>query len=122
MNQMYVEDIRFALFMSGAKVGEFKWAPERTMESWTSLRGVGWGDFEPNVKQEFDGIRPLQDLMAPLLRGITEPLSMPMTILWALENLNSDTAWTKKETLNIHVCHHSPRNCNHHLTLVHWLL
>jgi mitochondrial splicing suppressor protein 51 len=40
----------------------------------------------------------------PFVRGASEGLAMPMTILWALEYLNpNDTAWTQKETLEIHV-------------------
>lgn len=104
MNQMYFEDDRFSLSVSVSnKVAAFKWAPERTLDSWKSLRGVGWSDLDSDIKQAFSGIQPLRDLVEPLRRGLTEPLSMPMTILWALENLNSDLAWTKKETLDIHV-------------------
>ncbi|KAF8963225.1 hypothetical protein BDZ97DRAFT_1661795 [Flammula alnicola] len=103
MNQLYLQDARFALFMAGANGGPFKWAPERTKPSWTSLRNIDWTDFSDNLKKAFG---PAVDRMAKLetvLRGVTEGLSMPMTILYALENLNTDDAWTKKDTINIHV-------------------
>lgn len=103
MNKLYVEDIRFATVMSGANAGEFKWAPERTLRAWKSLRGVGWSDFVNDVEKRFGGLDGIRPMMAALLRGTTEGLSMPMTILWALENMNSDDEWTKKKTLNIHV-------------------
>lgn len=105
MNKLYVEDIRFALLMSGANAGDFKWTPERTMREWKSLQGVGWNDFASDVEESFGGLPGIRPMMGAVLRGITEGLSMPLTILWALENLNSDDAWTKKETLNIHVRH-----------------
>ncbi|PPQ68247.1 hypothetical protein CVT25_005316 [Psilocybe cyanescens] len=103
MNKLYVEDIRFALLMSGANAGDFKWTPERTMREWKSLQGVGWNDFASDVEESFGGLPGIRPMMGAVLRGITEGLSMPLTILWALENLNSDDAWTKKETLNIHI-------------------
>ena len=34
--------------------------------------------------------------LEPMFRATTEALSMPMTILWAPENLNLDDSWTRK--------------------------
>ncbi|KDR78140.1 hypothetical protein GALMADRAFT_155137 [Galerina marginata CBS 339.88] len=103
MNKLAQQDARLAQFMAGANAGEFKWAPERTLPSWKSLRGVDWNDFEADLAEDFGQIPGLGPLLEPLLRGTTEVLSMPMTILWGLENLYPDDIWTKKDTLNIHV-------------------
>ncbi|KAH9476758.1 hypothetical protein JR316_0010673 [Psilocybe cubensis] len=103
MNKLYLEDIRFAMVMSGANEGTFKWAPERTLRAWKSLRGIGWSDYSDDIEQDFGGLPGVSELLPTLARAATDGLSMPMTILWALENLNNDDSWTKKDTLNIHV-------------------
>ena len=85
---------------------DYCWAPKRTKSQWTSLQCVDWNDFEHEFRKDHTG-----EVDRPQSRAATEGLAMPMTILWALENLNSDDPWTKKETLNIHVRfpNHSPR-------------
>uniref|UniRef100_A0A8H7XLM9 Mitochondrial splicing suppressor 51-like C-terminal domain-containing protein n=1 Tax=Psilocybe cubensis TaxID=181762 RepID=A0A8H7XLM9_PSICU len=103
MNKLYLEDIRFAMVMSGANEGTFKWAPERTLRTWKSLRGIGWSDYSDDIEQDFGGLPGVSALLPNLARAATDGLSMPMTILWALENLNNDDSWTKKDTLNIHI-------------------
>lgn len=90
----------FAQFMLGANQGEFKWAPERTKPVWTSLKNIDWTDFQEESKVAFTELP--EPLLEPMFRGATEALSMPMTILWALENLNSDDSWIRMSTLNIH--------------------
>ena len=101
MNTLCLGDARFAQVMGGANQGEFKWAPERTKPVWTSLKNIDWSYFQEELNVASTGLaEPFLELM---MRGATEGLSMPMTILWALENLNSDDAWTRKHTLNIHV-------------------
>ena len=107
MNLNAIQDAKFSHFMDGAGQGEFKWAPERTKLSWSSLHSLNWGDYKGDIQE--GGMLP-DNLVEPFLRGATDGLSMPMTILWGLENLNVDDSWTKKETLNIHV--RIPFQCN----------
>ena len=98
LNQITFQDTKFAHLMSGANRGEFKWAPERTKPTWTSLKGLDWNDFRADVELSWP-----PEIRAQVLRSATEGLSMPMTILWALENLNDNDSWTRKEILNIQV-------------------
>jgi mitochondrial splicing suppressor protein 51 len=94
-------DIFFANLMAGAKAGSFKWAPERVKPAWTSLRGINWVDeFGQELAEHFS--IPVSAI-GPWIRAASDGLSMPMSILWALENLNEDDAWTRKGTLTIHV-------------------
>ncbi|KIM42026.1 hypothetical protein M413DRAFT_445209 [Hebeloma cylindrosporum] len=99
-NNLCFEDARMARFMDGAEQGPFIWAPERVKPTWSSLRNLNWNDFMGDMKREL----PMPDpAIVQLLRAGSDALSMPMTILWGLENLNSDDGWTRKDTLNIHV-------------------
>ncbi|KAF8575826.1 hypothetical protein K439DRAFT_1623307 [Ramaria rubella] len=84
-------DIHFANIMA-----------ERVKPVWTSLKGATWaGEFESKLRCEFQ-LKPSIPT-ASFLRAASESLSFPMTILWALENLNSDVEWTRRETLTIHI-------------------
>ena len=102
VNQEIRADISFGNFMAGAKAGSFKWAPERVKSSWTSLNAIGWEDEFGQELVQFFSI-PEDINVGPFLRGASEALSLPMSILWALENLNEDDAWTRKDTLVVHV-------------------
>ncbi|PPQ95961.1 hypothetical protein CVT26_016127 [Gymnopilus dilepis] len=103
-NRLCFQDAKFANIMAGANAGEFKWAPERTVASWTPLREADWSDYKAGLAEAFDSAAAMgQEFVKALLRGASENLSMPMTILWGLENLHPDDAWTKKDVLNIHV-------------------
>ncbi|KAF8872797.1 hypothetical protein CPB84DRAFT_1838982 [Gymnopilus junonius] len=103
-DRLCFEDARFAQLMSGANAGEFKWAPERTVTSWSSLRNTDWSDYEPGLAQAFSSVSTMgPEFLKMMLRGAAENMSMPLTILWGLENLNSDDAWTQKDVLNIHI-------------------
>jgi splicing suppressor protein 51 len=105
INRQIRLDIGFAGAMAGANMGEFRWAPERVLPKWESLEGT-------TMEQEFGvemgekhGIPEVARV--PWMRAATDGVSMPMTILWALEVLNGkDDSWTKKDTLNIHVSDH----------------
>lgn len=106
VNQLYLEDNKFALYMRDKKTknGDFRWTPRRRISKWKSLKDVGWPDFAPDIEAEFGQFPSMRVMMKALVRGVTEALAMPMTVLWALENLNDNDAWTRKEILNIHVC------------------
>lgn len=103
MNKEIRADIAFANFMAGANAGNFKWAPERVKSSWSSVNDISWeGEFSQELAQFFS--IPVASV-GPWIRSASDALSLPMSILWALENLNEDDAWTRKETLVIHVRH-----------------
>lgn len=102
VNQEIRVDIAFANIMAGAEAGSFKWAPERVKSSWTSLNStIGWEDEYSQELAQFFSI-PVTSV-GPWIRGASEALSLPMSILWALENLNENDAWTRQDTLLIHV-------------------
>ena len=101
VNQEIRADISFGNLMAGAKAGNFKWAPERVKSSWTSLNTIGWEDEFGQELAQFFSI-PVTSI-GPWIRGASEALSLPMSILWALENLNDDDAWTRQDTLVVHV-------------------
>ncbi|KAF5378487.1 hypothetical protein D9615_007134 [Tricholomella constricta] len=109
MNQEIRMDVAFANIMAppaaAAGRGEFSWAPERVKPSWVSLKASAsasnWQSaFGSGLVREF-GIS--EDAVAPFLRAASNGLSMPMTILWALDLLNEDEAWTRKDTPTIHL-------------------
>ncbi|KAH9481764.1 hypothetical protein JR316_0006291 [Psilocybe cubensis] len=88
-------------------VAPLDWSPEHIQPSWVSLRNTNWhkllySDLKSDMATNY-GLRMSDAQLMPILRGATENLSMSMTILWALELLNTDTSWTKKSALNIHI-------------------
>lgn len=56
-----------------------------------------FGGYVANEKGRGEGV------VEPFVKMASEALSMPMTILWGLQTLYDDDAWTKKDTLEIHV-------------------
>ena len=100
-NKTVYENLIFMRARYHSKLGDYCWIPKRIKPHWTSLKGVEWNDFENDFRQDHIGEDELSREIK--FRAATEGLAMPMTILWALENLNADDSWTKKETLNIHV-------------------
>lgn len=103
MNQVFAADMKLAEKMPETE-GAFKWAPDRTMTAWESLRGTDWhASYMTELKATLDAYNAPDAIFDPMLRSATDALSMSLTILWALEVLNEDSDWTKKDTLNIHV-------------------
>ncbi|KAG6918728.1 hypothetical protein DXG01_012213 [Tephrocybe rancida] len=101
MNQELLQDVMFVNLMARASSMEFSWAPERVVQSWKSLKDTDWiTDYSSKILEDFGIPAELAD---PFVRAASVGLSMPMTILWGLENLNTDDQWTRKETLTIHV-------------------
>ncbi|KAJ7595090.1 hypothetical protein C8J56DRAFT_928379 [Mycena floridula] len=91
-----------------AEGGDFVWAPERIKTAWTPLSSEK-KSINFNWTDEF-----LEDLVqyvklpdhvpsAPWIRGASALLSMPMTILWALQKLKPNDRWTRQKTLTIHI-------------------
>lgn len=112
INREVRADVKFADVINGfgGPAQEFTWAPERTASTWTTLNGTSWEkEFGDELRQS---IRvPDAHSMGPWIRAASDNLSMPMTILYALEQLNDDDAWTRKHTLTIHVRWFCPVLC-----------
>lgn len=104
MNQEIQQNVTFANMMANASpMGpmEFFWAPDRIKPSWESLKNRSWdSEYANSIMEAFN--LPAA-VIGPFVRGASIALSMPMTILHALECLNSDDQWTRKATLTIHV-------------------
>ncbi|KAJ7667263.1 hypothetical protein B0H17DRAFT_1088895 [Mycena rosella] len=104
MNREVRGDVMFEEAIAGAhdESGQFLWAPDRVKAAWSSLAAVSW------VTELGDEMRsairvPEERSMAPWIRAASDNLTMPMTILYALEQLKEDDAWTRKHTLTIHI-------------------
>lgn len=112
LQQEMRHDIAFAnLCSAGTNFGPFHWAPERTKASWTPLRDTDWEkEYLPELAKAHSGTP--EDVPSELLRAATEGLTLPMTILWVLEQMKgNDTSWTRQETLTIHVRFQLVRAC-----------
>jgi hypothetical protein len=83
-----------------APLRTYRWIPARLESTWKSLRNVTWGQkFHAQLELDFPGAP-----FSPSMRRMSDILSMPMTALYALECLNDNLDWTKKDVLTIHVC------------------
>ncbi|KAJ6518318.1 hypothetical protein C8R47DRAFT_1312737 [Mycena vitilis] len=97
-------DVMFEAAMLGAQQdsSDFLWRPDRIKATWKSLEGTTWdSEFSDSLRQAV-GV-PASRPMEPWLRAASDNLSMAMTILYGLEQLNPDDAWTRKHTLTIHI-------------------
>ncbi|KAF8884510.1 hypothetical protein BD779DRAFT_778712 [Infundibulicybe gibba] len=96
-------DIMFADIIVRDGINSFFWAPERTKQTWSSVKKPDWmNEFAADLRRHFRLHNTVQ--LDPWIRGASVALSMPMSILWALEILNgADEGWTRKSSLTIHV-------------------
>ncbi|KAH0579517.1 hypothetical protein H2248_002371 [Termitomyces sp. 'cryptogamus'] len=100
MNIEVVQDIKLTKESTMNKSMGF-WALERIKSSWESLQNTSWEDeFLSEIAQKYGGST---ETARSRVRFASVGLSMPMTILWALEHLNPDALWTQSETLTIHI-------------------
>ncbi|KAJ7660364.1 hypothetical protein DFH06DRAFT_1472391 [Mycena polygramma] len=82
-----------------APLRAYRWIPPRLKSRWTSLKDVTWADkFEAQIAVDFPEAPPRVSM-----RQMSDILSMPMTALYALECLNDNLDWTKKDVLTIHM-------------------
>jgi splicing suppressor protein 51 len=78
------------------------WVPERVKTAWILLAGLSWeSEFGDEMRRSF-GV-PAWRPITPWIRAASDTLTMAMTILYGLEKLNDDDAWTRKHTLTVHV-------------------
>lgn len=101
LNRNMFVDARFTELMGSA--GSFRWAPDRVVLNWAPLPGeADWdGEYGKDLRIMIGSGGPP---LGPFLRGSSEALSFALTILYALQHLNQDDVWTKKDTLTVHVC------------------
>ena len=78
-----------------------RWIPSDIKSVWEPLDGKTW---EEIYVGELGELRLPLHVASRYLRDASDGLVYPMTILYALEKMNEDDMWTKKDTLTIHVC------------------
>ncbi|KAF7335668.1 MYND-type domain-containing protein [Mycena venus] len=77
----------------------YRWIPPNLKYTWTSLKDVTWAEkFQAQLEVDFP-----EALASVSMRRMSDVLSMPMTALYALECLNDNLDWTKKDVLTIHM-------------------
>lgn len=109
MNQEIRANALFVEMMAGTKGGTnglpYNFAPDRVKPLWTSLGDSTWDrEFSDEIQQQLELTSDSKFSVSSYVRAATETLSMPMTVLSALEQLDDSDKWTKKNTLVIHVC------------------
>ncbi|KAJ7239505.1 hypothetical protein C8J57DRAFT_1245938 [Mycena rebaudengoi] len=84
--------------------GQLLWVPVRVKSRWVSLKGKTWeGEFDEEICKSYGMPRTIPPSSTFLISSASDTLSMPMTILYGLSKLNEDNAWTRKQTLTVHV-------------------
>ncbi|KAJ6554867.1 hypothetical protein B0H19DRAFT_1154664 [Mycena capillaripes] len=104
MNREVRADVKFEEVMAAMhdSSGKWMWAPYRIKSTWVSLAGMSWeGEFSDDMRKSV-GV-PAARPMAPWIRAASDNLTMAMTILYGLEKLHDDDAWTRKHTLTVHI-------------------
>ncbi|KAJ6559841.1 hypothetical protein B0H19DRAFT_1145901 [Mycena capillaripes] len=82
-----------------ASLRAYRWIPAPRENTWTSLKNVTWGErFQAQANLDFPEAPP-----SVSMRRMSDILSMPLTALYALECLNENLDWTKKDLLIIHI-------------------
>ncbi|KAK7026774.1 hypothetical protein VNI00_015432 [Paramarasmius palmivorus] len=106
LNQEIRVDIDFHQTMSEDD-RSLGWLPKRSRPEWKMLRGPpkNWlKEFSKDFIDEYGKEASNSITLLPCLRSAGDGLSMPMTILYALQLLNAtDDSWTKKSQMTIHV-------------------
>lgn len=92
-------DVEFANRVAGTM--EFMWVPERLKSEWTPLKDSTWEAEYSNDALSHNRVSP--DTLSAWIRAASDALSMPMTIIYALQHLNNSDDWTRRDTLTIHV-------------------
>ncbi|KIK50990.1 hypothetical protein GYMLUDRAFT_266004 [Collybiopsis luxurians FD-317 M1] len=110
LNNDILINARFDVIMNpNPQSGVFQWAPERVKDMWMPLPNEpAWdaevGEHLRRMTKKHYGDARRGPPTKPFICASSEGLSFPMTILYALQNLNQgDDGWTKKDTLTIHI-------------------
>ncbi|KAJ7131358.1 hypothetical protein C8R44DRAFT_731589 [Mycena epipterygia] len=105
MNRQIYADAQFRAVLTDTKPGPFMWRFIPRQSTWTSLKDLNWDAVVgTNVRKAAEGT-PFSghSESVPGIRLVSSLASTAMTILYALEQLNTSTAWTKKSMLIIHM-------------------
>jgi splicing suppressor protein 51 len=82
--------------------GHLVWFPDRVKPKWVSLEGQSWeGEFNDEIRK-FSRM-PQSTPSTFIMAAISDTLTMPMTILYALSKLRDGDGWTWKQTMMVHV-------------------
>ncbi|KAJ6626158.1 hypothetical protein B0H10DRAFT_547327 [Mycena sp. CBHHK59/15] len=90
----------------GLSIYDAQWIPKRLKTGWVALtkdlEASRWErEFAVEIRAAFS--LSARDTIGPYLWTASEHLSMPMTVLYALQEVNESDAWTRNETLVIHI-------------------
>ncbi|KAJ7167221.1 hypothetical protein C8R43DRAFT_917465 [Mycena crocata] len=104
-NHRICGDLAFGGLMTPAYLQALMWRFLPRQQAWTSLKGLKWTTFlHDRVKKVLSDVSPaLTTLSAECLRLVGSHASPALTILHALEQLNTTTEWTSLPILTIHV-------------------
>jgi splicing suppressor protein 51 len=87
--------------------GCVRYMPARVASSWESLVGRSMvTEYDALFAAEgraYSGAQPPPEGRKSVVRAASQGLCMPLTILWAIETLYADDAWTRRDELVIHV-------------------
>ncbi|KAJ7728106.1 hypothetical protein B0H16DRAFT_1383124, partial [Mycena metata] len=105
-SQCYTNKLAHAQSMIAASVPDTSehlvWIPERVKHKWVSLEGQSWeGEFDDEIRK-FSRM-PQSDPSTFIMAAISDTLTLPMTILYALSKLSDGDGWTRKQTLIVHI-------------------
>jgi splicing suppressor protein 51 len=102
MNRETRVQIKFETWWRKSHKRDFLWVPPRCKSEWVSLAGLSWeGEFCHEMRRSV--VAPESWPMTPSIRAASDSLGMAMTILYGLEKLNDSDAWTRQQTLTVHV-------------------
>ncbi|KAJ7203984.1 hypothetical protein C8J57DRAFT_1542450 [Mycena rebaudengoi] len=81
------------------------WVPDRVKTARIPLAGLSWeSEFGNEMRKSLGAdIFGVPASIAPWIRAAPDALTMAMTILYGLEKLSGDDAWTRKHTLTVHI-------------------
>ncbi|KAJ7465407.1 hypothetical protein B0H11DRAFT_2006796 [Mycena galericulata] len=103
MNHRSRVDLEFIAVLTPVETKRLMWRFIRRQSMWSPLKGMDWeAVIGGDVRQAVAGTACAVQLSG-CIRRASSLESTAMTILYALEHLNSNTAWTTKSTLTIHM-------------------
>ncbi|KAJ7864740.1 hypothetical protein B0H14DRAFT_2735153 [Mycena olivaceomarginata] len=111
-SQCYMNKLAHGQSMIAASLhdtsGHLVWFPDRVKHKWVSLEGQSWqGEFDDEICK-FSRM-PQSTSSTFMMAAISDTLTMPMTILYALSKLSDGDGWTQKQMLMVHIVGASSR-------------
>ncbi|KAJ7752640.1 hypothetical protein B0H16DRAFT_1887198 [Mycena metata] len=104
MNIQLRRNAEFQGVMTAPRLRASMWQFMPREEVWIALQGQTWEDI---LRRGMDN-SPVGSILGPIftppcVRTVSSLATTVMTALYALEQLNPDTAWTSKSTITIHI-------------------